>query len=181
MTNNIQSAAGQQATAQTAAQKTLLVKVLAIVLGVLVLHSVWLWWSLTPSYSSNSSNSLAQLRLLRGAELPKQPKGDLFVKGRERQDEDNADSSAEVSTAPEGDYALLAVLTIGKRYYALFDNGAEQQKLALGDTLPGIGIITHIDRRRVKITNPNDEGDEQQFMLFPVLQPKSEQEANEET
>lgn len=167
----------------TVSQKPLLFKALAIALSVLVLHSVVLWWSLTPgSQSRNNDSSLAQLRLQRGAELPEQPQGDLFVKGRERQDSE-ASLEAEtddISMDSIGSYALLAVLSSGNTYYALFDNGAEQQKLKLGDTLPGNGAVTHIDRRRVLIANPDVEGGEQQFMLFPVLQPNAEQEADEE-
>ena len=158
------------------AHKFLLVKVLAITVAVLVLYSVFLWWSLSPhSQANNNDPSLAQLRLQRGAELPEQPQGDLFVIGRERLDEDAAENISESETKDKaGDYALLAVLTIGKTYYALFDNGAEQQKLTLGDILPGSGVINHIDRRQVKIANPDAKNGEQQFMLFPVLHPKGE-------
>lgn len=148
----------------------LLLKTLAIAVSLLVLHSAFLWWSLSPRHQdTNSDNSLAQLRLQRGAELPKQPNGDLFVTGRERQSEDTATGEAADDTpSSAGDYALLAVHTLGRTYYAVFDNGAEQKKLTLGDLLPGVGTITYIDNRRVRTSNPDAQPQEQLFLLFPV-------------
>lgn len=156
--------------------KPLLFKALAIGLCVLILHGLFLWWSLSPrSPQQNSGDLLAELRLQRGGELSEQASGDLFVEGRKRQELTDTEVEApEPEAAAAGDYALLAVLTIGSKFYALFDNGAEQQKLTLGDTLPGSGTITHIDRRQVKINNPKAKNGKQQFMLFPVLQPKVE-------
>ena len=171
----------------TALPKPLLFKALAITAAVLVLHSVFLWWSLSPSNQANkNADSLAQLRLQRGAELPEQPQGDLFVIGRERLDDDAARAAAENAEpkdpgAVAGDYQLLAVMTKGKHYYAVFDNGIAQQKLKVGEVLPEVGEITRIDSRQVRVNNPELKEGEQQFSLFPVIQPKSKDEENTET
>lgn len=173
----------QEESAASVSRQPLLFKALAIGLGVLVLHSLVLWWALTPSsQNGNPDSRLAQLRLQRGAELPEQPQGDLFVEGRERQDEELAELPPEsASDEQAGDYVLLAVLTIGEYYYALFDNGAEQQKLKLGDTLPGNGVITHIDRRQVTVTDLAAEQAQREYVLFPVLRPNTEPETEDAT
>lgn len=163
--------------------KRALIKTLLIILALVLLHIGYLWYSLTPrSPQQSSSEAIAQLRLERSAQLPKQASGDLFVKGRARQDDDptldeKAQKEAEAKAnakAQAGDYQLLAVLTINSTYYALFANGVEQQKLTLGDTLPNIGVVSHIDRRTVIIDNPDAEQGKQQFLLFPILERPTE-------
>lgn len=151
----------------------------ALLLLLVLAHSLWLWWSLTPHPKEQSaSDALAELRAQRSSELPKQASGDLFVKGRQRQEATpSADAAAvEEEKVEAGDYQLQAIISANRTYYALFANKIEQQKLTLGDTLPNIGIIRHIDQRSVVVEHLKQQEPPLRFTLFPVVQPSAKED-----
>lgn len=140
-------------------------RLLLLFVFLLAVHSIWLWWSLTPVAGSGRESAEPRSHALQLAStLPKQPSGNLFVAGRERRhDNDEPVTEPEVSAAP---FTLYAVLAVGEKYYALFSNDKEQLKLTTGDMLPGRGRIDHIERHAVIIASGQSESE--RLQLFPI-------------
>lgn len=144
---------------------TVNVRLLLLALTLLALHSTWLWWSLTPSAGAGQEQAEASAQALQlASSLPEQPGGDLFVPGRQRNDE--AAEPAEQPEAPAAPYTLQAVLAVGAQHQALFSNGTQLLKLATNDMVPGRGRIDRIERHAVALTN--EQGETERLQLFPT-------------
>ncbi|EGR1512270.1 hypothetical protein QRC94_002197 [Vibrio vulnificus] len=126
------------------------------------------FWRLTPHVDDQQAMILPPVATHQADNMPTQIVGNIFKSSREFGKPDAEESPVEPvkQEKPATSYKLLGIFLQDDQNKAIFVSGAEKRVLTVGEELPDVGQITHIERNKVTILA--QDGLAQEWLLFPT-------------
>lgn len=126
------------------------------------------FWRLTPHTDDQQAMILPLVATHQVDNMPTQIAGNIFKSNREFGNNEAEESPVEPVTQEKTStsYKLLGIFLQDEQNKAIFFSDTEKRVLTVGEELPGVGQITHIERNKVTILA--QDGLAQEWLLFPT-------------